>query len=65
VLEAQAEVVGELDEAGQQLLVAAGGRGGLGNTAFSSKPYGPASRCAASVRLFGLAFVQLQQGLLF
>lgn len=44
ILEAQAELLGELDEEGATLTVAAGGRGGRGNALATSKPHGPASR---------------------
>lgn len=43
VLVQQAELLGELLEDGQEIKVADGGAGGLGNAAFGSKPWGPAS----------------------
>eukprot|EP00775_Hariotina_reticulata_P006305 gene6305-6540_t len=44
ILEAQAELLAELDQEGQQVGVAVGGQGGRGNAVSSSKPHGPASR---------------------
>jgi hypothetical protein len=44
VLQAQAQLLGEITQPGQQLLVAEGGAGGRGNSGATSKPHGPASR---------------------
>lgn len=44
VLSAQAELLGVLDLEGQELLVAAGGRGGRGNAAAHSNHQRPASK---------------------
>lgn len=44
MLQAQAALLGDITQPGQQLQVAEGGAGGRGNSGASSKPHGPASR---------------------